>query len=378
MNYEELSHKYGMSVEDITSLEIGLRKKYAGISTLVPPEQLEKYIIGGIEQHVNKYKNLGLTKFYGVILTISSPRDSMVKKRSECIKKYVEDPEAAITFGYVQEFKNGIKRSLIKGVISSKAVAVNDIPKTAVYLPDQKTHIVPLDNRELWPSGKKNFGYLNPLPLEQFFSNITGYMSTDGSTWNEFKMIFNCEEHVNVPKITVPMSKLVTFFSKIKKSGEVTELAYNNKYTKFELLDGDITTMDSTVISHIEHIELSNIETIYTARKTNYDIVSVLGTILYKRQKEPTDDKPFPWITAAITDNTRDAPLKLLIHPDMSASFDDQSIVKVWGSLSEGQKWDPETNEKTEEKEITMFVTGIYTFGGKLEIPQETNDGWEE
>ena len=381
MNFVELSNKYGLSVEEITKVESDLRKKYAGVASIMSAEQIEQYILGGIAQYANRFKSLGLTQYYGIVLTMSSPKDGMVKKRSEAIKKYVEDPDAAITFGYVQEYKNGMKRALVKDAITSKAITTNDIPKTAVYLPDQKAYIVPLDNLQSWPSGKKNFNYLKPLPLEQFFSNITGYASIDGRTWNEFKMTFNCDEHINVPNVTVPMSKLIKFFSKVKKTGEVVELSFNSKYTKFDIIDGDITVMDQLVMNYMNHVELSNIEAVYAARKTNYDIVSVFGSILYKRQKEASEDKPFPWITAAIMDNTRDTPLKLLIHPDMIASFDDQSIVKVWGSLSEGNKWDPETSEKTDEKEITMFVTGIYVFNGKVETPieeQKTDDGWEE
>jgi hypothetical protein len=384
MDINEIAKQNNIDVAELQTVEANLRKKYSSVANIVSPEQVEKYVSGGIMQHINRFKALGLTQFFGVILTLSQPKDGMAKRRSKIVNAYVEDSEAAIIAGSIQEFKNGMKRSLVKGgLVKSVSVNTEAIPKSAVYLPDQKVYIVPTDDRESWPSGKKNFNYLKPLPLEQYFTSIEGIASTDGTTWQPFKMMFNCPEHVNIPTVTIPQGTLVKFYSKIKTPGETLVLNYNNKHTKFEVIPGDINAVSGEIKMLYEDIMLSDIQSVYESRDNNYATFSVFGQIVNKWQKEPSEEKPYPWMTASITDNTRDEPLKLLIHPDMSAQFEEQSIVKVWGSLSEGNVWDPELREKTEEKEITMFVTGVYSFSQGEIIPEATtedvaDDGWEQ
>lgn len=379
MDLETISKESGVALEELKALESTLRKKYGSVSGMLSAEQVEGYVAGGIKQHTDRFKNLGLQQFFGVILQLSQPKDGVAKRRSAAVLKYVENPESAIALGYVQEYKNGCKRVLSKGVITTKPISQDAIPKSAVYLPDQKAYVVPTDDRETWQNGKKNFGYLRPLPLEQYFINIGGLCSNDGTIWQSFKMIFNCGEHINVPNVTVPQGKLLKFMSKVKKN-EPLELAYSSKYTKFEVVDGDLTKMSADIMNYVDIISLSQIDEVYAARKTNYDVVSIIGQVSSKWVKEGTEDKPYPWITATLNDNTREEPLKLMIHPDMSASFEEQSIVKVWGSLSEGKKWDKELGRATEEKEISMFVTGIYTLSMVEAIPEEeqqTDEGWE-
>lgn len=379
MELEEISKQYNVGIDELKKVELNLRKKYESVAKIMPVEQYEKYISMGITQHVTKFKNLGLEQFFGVILTLSQPRDGMAKRRSNAIKKYVEDPETAISHGYVQEFREGMHRFLAKGVVQSKPITQDKIPKTAVYLPDQKVYIVPLDERENWQNGKKNFGYLKPLPLTQYFSNIEGIASIDGTIWTPFKMIFNCDEHINLPNINVPQSKLVKFLAKVKTK-EPLVLTYNNKYTKFEAIEGDISQLNAEVMNFYDNISLSDIQSVYESRKTNFDTYAVFGQVVNKWKKEPSEDKPHPWISVSINDNTRDEPLKILMHPDVSAEFEEQSIVKVWGSLSEGNKWDPDLRQPTNEKEISMFGTGIYMFSN-VEVTQEEeqkpDDGWE-
>ena len=383
MDLNEIAKQNNIDVVELQTIESNLRKKYASVTNIVSPEQIEKYVSGGILQHIGRFKALGLTQFFGVVLTLSQPKDGMSKRRSKTIKAYVEDPEAAITSGAIQEFKNGMKRALVKGgMVKSVPVNTEAIPKSAVYLPDQKVYVVPTDDRESWPSGKKNFNFLKPLPLEQYFTSIEGIASTDGANWQPFKMMFNCTEHVNFPTVTIPQGKLVKFYCKVKTQGETLVLNYNNKNTKFEPIEGDINALSGEIKNFYDDIMLSDLQSAYESRESNYSTVSVFGQVTNKWQKEPTEEKPYPWITASVTDNTRDAPLKLLIHPDMSAQFEEQSIVKVWGSLSEGNVWDPELKEKTEEKEITMFATGVYSFSAGEAIPEETeetpDEGWEQ
>lgn len=379
MDLETISKESGVTLEELKTLESTLRKKYSNI--MLPPEQIEKYIEGGIKQQTNKVKNLDLQKFFGVILTVSSPKDGIAKRRATAISKYVENSEDSIRLGYVQEYKNGCKKSLSKGVITTIQISDDKIPKTAVYLPDQKAWVVPLDDVEMWKSGKKNFGYLKPLPLEKYQTHIEGLCSIDGTEWRAFKMPFvTCGEHINVPDITIPQSRLITFMSKVKTK-EPLELAYNTKYTKFEPVDGDINTMTTDIVNFYNIISLSQVDEVYAARKTNYDVVSILGQISNKWIKESTDDKQYPWITAVLNDTSRIEPIKLIIHPDMSAPFEEQNIVKVWGSLSEGKKWDKELRQLTDEKEISLFVTGVFTLSNEESIPTEESrpdDGWEQ
>lgn len=379
MELEEISKQYGVTVDELKKVEIDLRKKYESVMKIMPTEQFEKYISTGVQQHANKFKSLGLERFFGVILTLSQPRDGMSKRRSIAIKKYVEDPNMAISHGYVQEFKEGMHRFLSNGVIQTKPITQDKIPKTASYLPDQKVYILPLDERETWQNGKKNFGYLKPLPLEQYFTNIEGIASIDGTSWKPFKMIFNCNKHVNVPNIMILQSKLVKFLAKIKTQDPLV-LSYNNKHTKFEIMEGDITQLNAEIMNFYDITSLSDIRKVYDLRKTNFDTYSVFGQIKNKWKKEPTDENPYPWISATINDTTCDEPLKLLMHPDVCAEFEEQSIVKVWGSLSEGNKWDPELRQPIDEKEITMFATGVYSFSNmevKCEEEQKSDDGWE-
>jgi len=383
MDLNEIATQYNINIAELQTVESNLRKKYNSVTSIVSPEQVEKYISGGIIQYANRFKALGLTQYFGVVLTLSQPKDGMAKRRSNIIKAYVENSEAAITSGAAQEFKNGMKRALVKGgMVKSVPVNTEAIPKSAVYLPDQKAYVVPTDDRESWPSGKKNFNFLKPLPLEQYFTAIEGIASPDGVTWQPFKMMFNCTEHVNFPTVTIPQGKLVKFYAKAKTQGKTLVLNYNNKNTKFESIEGDINTLSGEIKNFYDDIMLSDLQRAYETRESNYATVAVFGQVISKWQKEPSEEKPYPWITASITDNTRDTPLKLLIHPDMSAQFEEQNLVKVWGSLSEGNVWDPELKEKTEEKEITMFVTGVYSFSAGEVIPETTeeilDEGWEQ
>lgn len=380
MELEEISKQYGVDLGELKKVEIDLRKKYESVMKIMPAEKFENYILTGVQAHANKFKNLGLQQYFGVILTLSQPRDGMAKRRATAIKKYVEDPEVAISHGYVQEFKEGMHRFLSKGVVQSKPITQDKIPKNVSYLSDQKVYVLPLDERESWGNGKKNFGYLKPLPLEQYFCNIEGIASEDGTTWKPFKMIFNGGEHVNIPNVTVPQSKLVKFLAKVKTDNPLV-LSYNNKYTKFEPIEGDISQLNAEVMNFYDNISLSDIQSIYESRKTNFDTYAVFGQVVNKWKKEPSEDKPYPWISVSINDNTRDEPLKILMHPDVSAEFEEQSIVKVWGSLSEGNRWDPDLRQPTEEKEISMFGTGIYSFSNAevaTEGEQIPDDGWEQ
>ena len=375
MDLTEISKQCGVAVEELLKIEIELRKKYSPLLNVLTVGQMESYINTGIQQHINKYKNLGLEQYFGVILTLSQPKDSVARRRSIAIKKYIEDPDVSIASGMIQEYKDGNKKFLSKGMVVSKPVPQELIPKTAMYLPDQKVHVVPCDERESWPNGKKNYNYLNPLAMEQYFSNIEGICSLDGSNWEPFKMMFNCPEHINVTNVTIPQSKIVKFLAKVKSKPPLV-LNFNNKYTKFELVPGDITTLNLNIMNFYDIVPISEIDTVYKSRKTNYDIVAIFGQIGNKWVKEPTEEKPAPWATGNIRDNSSDKSLKLLIHPDMSAQFEEGSLAKIWGSLSEGNKWDSDLGRQTDEKEITMFVTGVHSFSQEIE-EQKIDDGWE-
>jgi hypothetical protein len=380
MDLEQISKQYNVSIDELTKVEATLRKQYSSVANIVSPEQVEMYITKGIEKHCNRFKNLGLNQYFGVILNVSQPRDGITKKRSTAIKAYIENPDAAVTLGMVEEYKDGMKRSLVKGMVKTVPCNKESIPKIAVYLPDQKSYVIPLDHRESWASGKKNFAYLKPLPTEQYFINIGGIASSDGTIWKPFKMMFNCNEHVNTPNITIPQSKLVKFYAKPKNDGEILELNYNNTYTKFEFIDGDISQLNAEVMNVGVITPLSDIQSVYDARKTNFDVISVFGSIMNKWKKESTDENPHPWMTAFINDNTTENPVKMLIHPDMSAEFEENNLVKAWGSLSLGKKWDPEMKQSTDEEEFTLFVTGVYSFSTNEVLAKEeiVDDGWEE
>ncbi len=382
MDLEEISKQYNVTLDELKKVDTDLRKKYDSIKKTISLDAYEKYVENGITQHVNKFKSLGLQQFFGVILTLSQPRNGIVKRRAAAMKKYSDDPDIAVSHGYVQEFKGGMVRFLSKGVIQTKPITSDKIPKNAMYLSDQKVYVVPLDERENWQNGKKNFGYLKPLPSEQWFVNIEGLASEDGNIWKPFKMVFNCGEHVNSPNITIPQSKLIKFLAKIKENNQKSLiLSYNDKYTKFERIEGDISILNEQIMNFYDNILLSEIQSVYADRKTNFDTYAIFGQVQNKWKKEPTEEKPHPWCSVVINDGAGVETIKILLHPDVSAEFEEQSLVKVWGSLSEGNKWDPDLRQPTTEKEITMFGTGVYTFSSietPLETPtEETDDGWE-
>jgi len=381
MNLEEISKQYGISIDELKQVEEKFKRKYAGVANIMSKETLEKYVSNGVMGHVNKMKNLGLDQFFGVVLTLSQPRDGIAKRRNAAREAYLNDPNGAISAGLVEEYKNGTKSYLSKGIVTVKPVTEKDIPKTAIIISiNPKVEIVPLDNKDTWPNGKKNFGYLKPLPLTNWFSVMEGIVSQDGQTWMPFRMMFNCSEHINIPAITVPMSKLVKFSAKIKsKENNGLVLSYNSKYTKFEPVEGDINQLNAEIMTFYDNITLSEIENVYRTQEPN-ETIAVLGRVIFKRQREPTDDKPYPWMTVQITDTTREEPLKILLHPDVKVDFDEDALVKVWGSLSEGNKWDPDLKTSTEEKEITMFGVGLYSFTN-IEVPpeeQKDEDGWDQ
>src|SRR4030042_6375035 len=145
MDLEDISKQYRIDINELRKVEDGLRKKYSSVANIVPSEQIEKYIAGGIKQHVDRFKNLGLTQFFGVVLTLSQPKDGVAKRRSTIVKNYLEDPDGTIARGSVQEYTNGMKRYLVNGMV--KSVACLEVPKNSVYLLDIKQYLIPTDER---------------------------------------------------------------------------------------------------------------------------------------------------------------------------------------------------------------------------------------
>lgn len=182
-----------------------------------------------------------------------------------------------------------------------------------------------------------------------------------------------CGEHINVPNLTIPQSKLVTFLAKKKsKAGEALVLSYNAKHTKFDLIEGDITQLNPDIMTYIENTPLSEIDNVFATftDKEKFKVISVFGQIGSKFQRESSEEKQFPWIQASMTDSTRDRPLKLTVHPDMVAPFEEFDLVKVWGTLSEGKVWDKDLKALTDETEVNVFVTGVYVLSKDEEIHQ--------
>lgn len=73
----KISKSSGIPIAELKVIEDKLRKQYGNV---VSPEQLEIYVQRGIKIHNDRYKNLGLNKYFGVVLTLSSPKDGVAKE----------------------------------------------------------------------------------------------------------------------------------------------------------------------------------------------------------------------------------------------------------------------------------------------------------
>lgn len=378
MTLEELAKENNIDINELKVIEAQTRKNYSGISaSVLPPETVEKYVSIAIKNYAEKIKNLNLTSFFGIILSATQPKDGVAKRRTEIMQKYIEDPVTVIASGLVQEIKDGAIKSLVKGVVTSKAFT-GDIPKTAMYLTDKKVYIVPLDNRETWPNGKKNFGYLRPIANEQFFTNLEGLCSEDGQSWTPFKITFNCFEHDEFP-----VSKLIKFKAKIKSAEGFYNLGYNNKYTRFEPIEGDISQLVPEIMNFYDDTPISEIETIIESQvdKERFEIKSVMGQVYDKRLKEATPDKPYPWCSASIVDPDGNASLKILMHPGISnnVAFAEGDLVKCWGTFGMGKGWDFDLGQQTDEEVPTLYCSGLFRLSNIVDDSvNKLDEGFEE
>lgn len=377
MNLEEISKNSGIALYELTKVKTDLEKKYERVLKLLSKEQVDGYINTGIQQYIDRFQNLGLEQFFGVILTASQPKDGMSKRRKDAVKSYIENPDVAINAGVIQEVKenNGVivMKTLSRGMVITKTI--KEVPKSAVYLPDQKVHIVPLDNRESWPNGKKNFGYLNALPSEQFFTNISGLVWFGDGSSKPFKMTYNCNEND-----MVPLGVSIKFYAKVKENlpTHIT-LNFNKKYTKFEQTGQAITDEQNAAIMNFYDITpISEVETAFNERDSNYDIISIMGMVQRVWVKEPTEDKPHPWATVIIGDST--STIKVLLHPGIDiVGLDEGSFVKIWGSPNQGKRWDTITGKPGDEIEYSIFGIGLYVLSGSnAEAIKTQNDEWEQ
>lgn len=376
MTLEELSKELDVAVEELEKIKKQIELKYTGLP--IPPTELDKYIELGIKQHFQK--DAGMKTFYGITLILNQPRDGVRKRREEILKEYLKDREATISKGSVMEISNGVCYRLDPKTRNVMTIPVPNekILQTGIYLPDNDVRLVFLDAREKWDNGKKNFNFMKPLPLEQWFTTVQGICTLDGNEQFYFTMTFNCEEHIK----DFPIGKLVKFDAKIRKhEGNFMELGYNAKKTKFEKIEGDITSLYEKIDKFYDSISLSGVDKTYRRNKDDnkpFNIVSVAGLVKNAWIGEPTVDKPNPWGTIMISDITREEPFKLVCHPSLKIDdINEGSYIKAWGTLSEGNKWDAENNTQLEEKEISMFASGIFQFNIQNDNGPEDSDGWD-
>jgi len=367
---EELSKEFNMEKSEVEKIWNKVAAKYKSVR--IPKDQLEKTIRKTVSDYFKKDEAPGYDVFFGIPLMLSQPRDGVQKRRKKALEKYHTDTAKAVKEGYVAEISGSHMKTLSK----DGSVIMSEIPKNYsdfIIQIDQNKSVILLDNREKWDNGKNNFAYLKPIPAHSYFSIIEGiFINDEERKW--FRMTYNLDdEYIDA----FPLGKVVKFKAKTREhnSDGFCKLNSTQKMIKFEIVDTDPTDYNDVIQSFYESIDLDLLK---VDKEHPYDIYSVEGNVSQVWKKESTADNPHPWNTILLSDLSRDDPLKIMCHPCLPINFIEGSFVKVWGTLSLGKKWNPDTRELTSEEEISMFSSGIFPLMSmEIDTDDDTVDEWE-
>jgi len=355
---EKLSKEYDIDIQTLEQIKTKIEKKYKNFP--IPESEKNSYINLGILNFCKQeeYSKKLSTTFQGIVLTMPSINDGVRKRRLKAVEEYQKDPENAIHQGLVQELKDGCARFIDKnGIIIIKPYSKPI--KTAIQI-DNNTQIIPLDNVKTWESGSENFNYLKSLPEHKYFTTLQGFIFKDNKPI-AFSMSYETPEE-NL--IGFPMNKLVEFNAKVVSENNGITILKSVKQTKFKVISDDVKQYNDTIMNFYRAISVNDVEQVFKSQKTNYDINSIVGIVRNVHTSEATLEKPNPWSTLFLT--TIDSPetFKIVCHPSLPVQkIIPGSYVKVWGTISKGNKYDPDTRKSTDEIEYSMFGSGVFVLG---------------
>jgi len=366
MNIEQISKEYGIDINELKKLQEHLLNKYK--PAIEDEDTLLKLVERGVQHYVKRKVQKGGNTFYGILLSVSQVRNSTEKRRNSAIAIYKENPEQAVEKGYIEEFtetEDGriLSRKLDKNgnVVQREVLKIHE----DAVLSGNK-HILPLYQNKTFNSGKPNFNYLEPMPINEFFTNIEGLYSTGETDFTRFKMIMNTD----TTDIVFPVGKPVKFMAKEKDKGVLTPTSM----TKFEVIEGNIDK--SLINKFFPVLPFSSLE--QYLRK--YDLLCIEGQVMDLFISERTG-----WVSTVVQELTTDESIKVMFHPNIEVNFGTESIIKAFGTVSMGKKWDTELKQPSEtEEEMSFFATGYYpiVLVGADEQPDEIQsveeDEWED
>jgi len=355
---DKLSKEYDIDIETLEQIKAKIEKKYKNFP--IPESEKNGYIHLGVVNFCKQeeYSKKLSTKFQGIVLTMPSINDGVKKRRLKAVEEYQKDPEDAIHQGLVVELKGGLARFIDKsGMVITKP---HSKPmKTAIRI-DNNTQIIPLDNIKTWKSGSENFNYLKVLPEHKYFTTLQGFIFKDNKPI-AFSMSYETPEE-NL--IGFPMNKLVEFNAKVMKEDDGIIILKSVKQTKFNIISDDVKQYIDSITNFYRPISVNDVEKAFESQKTNYDINSIVGIVRNVHTSESTLDKPNPWSTLFLTTIDSTEIFKILFHPSILVeNIIPGSYVKVWGTISKGNKYDPDTKKSTDEIEYSMFGSGVFVLG---------------
>lgn len=305
----------------------------------------------------NKVKKIKKSKSEtrnGIILTMQNPRTSGGKLYSECLKKYQEDPDKAVTQGYVKEYKKDetgiytVRRLMNDGKISVSR-DTNQPPSNYISFGNE-IYALPLDNRKI-AFGKENYNYLKEIKQREY-TRIQGLLA-DGDGFARFMMTVYPDDN----NFVIPFNRPVTFQAPGKQDKDgIYFLKYDSSITKFEVdKDINIKLDEGFLEMFIPSISIDTELSDLYDESDKYRMYAIKGEVTDLWYGEETEEKPNPFNTYYLNGDT-----KVLCHPYVPHDFGINSFVYMWGTIGKGKKWDKVTKKSTDEVEYTLWGEGVY------------------
>lgn len=322
--FQEWSNKLSMSVEDIGKEFDSILSEEKKENPNLKPEEQELLSLKKLSLIYKKRLRSPAVGFEGIVIGAEEPRDLVAKKRKTAIDMFKNDPQSAI----------------LQGVTNEEGV--------------------PLDNIEVFSSGRKNHGYGKPLPENSYVRRVFGvaYKLTEKEP-KFFTINLNgkaCEKNI-------PLTKPVKFMA-IDRSekGDDSFTLNASSYTEFKV-DENIKLPETKKLieEYIPIAKITELQEYHDLNKEDYNrVVGVKGTISILNL-EPTSIGNY---IMQIEDESDilDIDAKSItcwIPGDFEINFSEGDEVIVIGRTNQGKLKDDQGNLTEELGDITINVFGM-------------------
>jgi len=360
----KVAEEYNVKVEDLEpyKAKLDLQKIQSQYG-----EKADRFIGQFFRSVAKRIVGSNTEEFYGFVLTVTQPRETMARRINQAIDTYRNNPNEAVKAGIVgigtiEDNQKYIEKLAPTGEIAKSPV--KKFPASARYLADEEVYIIPLDNVQTFPSGKQNFRYLSALPPTSWFMVVGGIVYRGGVP-KKFTMTLNSDTD-DFPEI--PMAQPVRFRGTPKNETSNSLVIYPRRnITKFETVEGEI---DIDLVR--QYRPIAPVSSLQEIHESNQRDVAVEGIVEDIFGGVPTEEKPEPWTILNISDFENNT-VKCLCHPKIPINFSEGSGVIVFG-----QTMFSPANEQYNQPEDTynIFVDGIYVVTNLM--PSDVPDDLDE